>query len=375
MPAGASLNGYQEATNTNECIVQGESEAPDLHTLAGPEVNGYPSAANTHESQTELPPTNPAPDEETLAAILATDFPPMHWAIPELLPEGCILLGGRPKAGKSLLVLNIALAVATGGIALNHYPVEPGDVLYYDLEGNPRRLQKRANQMLPVIGKGILPSRFTVRFNAPAIGQGLEEDIRAWRATHPEARLVIIDILARVRPSAQSRSPYQDDYKIIAALQTLATTLGITILIVVHTRKASADDPFDEFNATNGLLGAADGGMILRRTRKKADAVLHVTGRDLEEDLALALKLDSSTALWAAIGDAEEHQYNITEQEIINVLVQYGQAMKPGAIAGHLGIGTEDNAGRARIRQACRRMEEKNILVNNGEGYYELAQP
>jgi hypothetical protein len=182
-----------------------------------------------------------------------------------------------------------------------------------------------------------------------------------------------LDLLARVRSSARGQSPYQEDYKLVATLQTLATTLGITILIVVHTRKAPADDPFDEFNGTNGLLGAADGGMILRRTRKQADAVLHVRGRDLEEDLAVALNLESSTALWVALGDADEHQYNTTEQQILEIFQQYNHPMKPWTIAGYLGMGFDDNQGRSRIRQACRRMEEKNILVNLGQGFYQPA--
>jgi RecA-family ATPase len=221
------------------------------------------------------------PAEQTMADILVTDYPPMKWTIPGLLPEGCVLLGGKKGSGKSMLVLNIALAVAMGGRALEHTTVEAGDVLYYDLEGNPRRLQKRAQQMLPAIGEGT-PTRITVKFNAPLINQGLTQGITAWRSQHPEAWLVVLDILARVWPLQRLRSAYQSDYLPIAALQTLATELSLTILIVHHNRKApSADDSFDELNATTGLLGAADGGMILRRARGEDNAFLHMTSRRL----------------------------------------------------------------------------------------------
>jgi RecA-family ATPase len=338
--------------------------------MSTPDTTVFSPSTSTHNGQ--IPYTN----GQSLADIVAAEYPEMHFAISGLIPEGCILLGGRPKAGKSLFVLNIALAVATSRMALSHYQVEPGDVLYFDLEGNKRRLKKRVLQMLAGDTAGILPGRFEVRFTAPAIGQGLEHAITTWRNQHSDARLVVIDILARVRSLARGQSPYQEDYKTIAALQTLAAPLGITIVIVVHTRKASADDPFDEFNGTNGLLGAADGGMILRRTRKQADAVLHVTGRDLEEDLAVALNLDRNTALWVALGDADEHQYNTTEQAILDVFQQYGgHPMRPGSIATYLGIGFDDNRGLSRIRQACHRMEEKNILVNVGEGFYQPAIP
>ena len=67
----------------------------------------------------------------------------MKWAISNLVPEGASILAGRPKIGKSWLTLNLALAVASGGVALGKIPVEAGQVLYLALEDGQRRLQKR----------------------------------------------------------------------------------------------------------------------------------------------------------------------------------------------------------------------------------------
>src|SRR6266436_4391566 len=44
--------------------------------------------------------------------------PPPGWIEPGLLPQECILfVGGEPKVGKSLLVANLALALAAGKTA------------------------------------------------------------------------------------------------------------------------------------------------------------------------------------------------------------------------------------------------------------------
>jgi RecA-family ATPase len=51
--------------------------------------------------------------------LLARQLPPIQWAIPEILPEGLTLLAGKPKLGKSWLALAMALAVASGGVALS----------------------------------------------------------------------------------------------------------------------------------------------------------------------------------------------------------------------------------------------------------------
>jgi RecA-family ATPase len=39
-------------------------------------------------------------------------IPPTNWAIEGFLPEGLTILAGAPKSGKSLLALNLALALS-----------------------------------------------------------------------------------------------------------------------------------------------------------------------------------------------------------------------------------------------------------------------
>jgi hypothetical protein len=58
------------------------------------------------------------------------EFAPIHYVVPGYLAEGCTLLAGRPKLGKSWLVLDIALAVAHGGECLGNIACEEGNVLY-----------------------------------------------------------------------------------------------------------------------------------------------------------------------------------------------------------------------------------------------------
>ena len=69
------------------------------------------------------------------------------WVVPGIIPEGCCILAGRPKIGKSFLVLEIALAVAAGTQVLG-VDVEQRPVLYLALEDNERRLQRRARALL-----------------------------------------------------------------------------------------------------------------------------------------------------------------------------------------------------------------------------------
>jgi RecA-family ATPase len=48
-------------------------------------------------------------------------IPPMKWIAKDFLAEGTTLLSARPKAGKSLLALQLAIAVAKGEPFLGRY--------------------------------------------------------------------------------------------------------------------------------------------------------------------------------------------------------------------------------------------------------------
>lgn len=113
------------------------------------------------------------------AADLAREkFPPIKWVVPGIICEGVTLLGGKPKRGKSWLMLGTALATACGGLALGSIPVEQGDVLGLFLEDNERRLQSRLMQIEPSMR---WPKSFSYATEWPRLNEGGLDRIEAWR--------------------------------------------------------------------------------------------------------------------------------------------------------------------------------------------------
>src|SRR4051812_45675913 len=91
----------------------------------------------------------------TAAELQRMDFPPINFVVPGYIVEGLTLLAGKPKFGKSWLVLHVGIAVSSGGYTLqrgDHSLAESrckeGDVLYCALEDNPRRLKRRVRKLL-----------------------------------------------------------------------------------------------------------------------------------------------------------------------------------------------------------------------------------
>jgi hypothetical protein len=251
------------------------------------------------------------------AELMAREFSPLRWAIMSLLAEGLFILAGRPKLGKSWLVLNFALAIASGGFALGTIRVEAGDVLYCALEDGARRLQERLRRALR---GGKVPDGLHFATEWRVFDVGGHDDLEDWIKAHPNVRLIVFDTLERVRPNEDPKARiYHSDYEAVKGLQDLAKEYGICILVVHHTRKQEASDHLDLVSGSTGLTGAADGILILKRSRGDSDATLTANGRDFP-DTELALKFDPELCDWRALGDAAEYRLSIERRAVLELL-------------------------------------------------------
>ena len=210
-----------------------------------------------------------------------------------LLYPGTYIFAGAPKLGKSFLMAQLAYHISTGTPIWN-YTVRKGTVLYLALEDDYHRLQERLYRMFGTESTEDL--YFSV--SAGQLGNGLDEQLTRFIDEHPDTKLIIIDTLQKVREIGGDSYNYANDYEIITRLKKFADSCGICLLLVHHTRKQNADDKFDMISGTNGLLGAADGGFILRKEKRTSNAAtLEVSGRD-QPDQKIYLNRNPETLVW-----------------------------------------------------------------------------
>ena len=227
-------------------------------------------------------PARVQPDFFGLHDLENEKFTPLKWIVPNVLPEGLGIFAGRPKKGKSWIGLDWACAVASGSQAFGEIKCSSGDVLWLPLEDNKRRLKKRTKLYLQ--GRP-WPKRIAVSLQWPRIGEGCEDEIRKWAKSVKNPRLAIIDTYKRVKPKREKESGYDIDSDDLEGLQKLAGELRICILVVHHTRKMIAEDPFDGILGSTGLMAVVDAAFVLQRNRGSNDARFFSTGRDIEEEL------------------------------------------------------------------------------------------
>lgn len=211
-----------------------------------------------------------------------------------LLYPGTYLFVGAPKLGKSFLMAQLAYHISTGTPLWNYPAVRKGTVLYLALEDDYSRLQKRLYQMFGTESTENL--YFSV--SASQLGSGLDEQLQNFVREHPDTGLIIIDTLQKVREVGGDSYSYANDYDIIARLKQFADNSGVCLMLVHHTRKQKADDPYDMISGTNGLLGAADGAFLLQKEKRTANAATHdVSGRD-QQDQRLYLNRNPKKLIW-----------------------------------------------------------------------------
>ncbi|MFE0275705.1 AAA family ATPase [Streptomyces sp. NPDC058992] len=327
---------------------------PPLHLYSVP---SDPEEAPKAPPKRERPRTSWTADQ-----LMAARFPEPKWAVPGILAEGVSLLAGAPKVGKSWLSLGLGLAVAAGGRAFDSVPVQGGPVLYLALEDTPRRLQTRMGKIL---GGQPAPPGLTLVTECPPFPQGGTEAIAQWLDRNPDARMVVIDVFAKMRGQApQGVSAYDADYVAVGNAKRLADHYGIAVVLVHHVRKASSEDFLTEVSGTNGIAGAADATLVLKRARGQADGILHVTGRDVNE-AEYALQFQEVSGAWHLLdGPASDHTVGDTRAAILRYVRAHPGA-KPKDMAGelpHVDIDT--------IRRTCSRMAADGQLTKDPSGRY-----
>jgi hypothetical protein len=265
--------------------------------------------------------------------LLHKDIPPPKWAVPDLFAEGLTILAGKPKKGKSSLALGVLLAVAHGGVALGKIPVEQGEALYLALEDNERRMQRRLQYMTDDGDAEPPEQRLHLMYDWPRIDEGGIDAFDLWMDAHPATRIIVVDTYKRIKPRQVNKNLtlYESDYENLLPLQQWATRRGVAVVVIAHTRKASAEDANDEISGSTGLTGVADNLVVMRKGSDFTE--LHRSGRDYVDVTIWALKGDEESLRWTIQGPLMEARRSQERQDIVDAIKIVGRGLTPLEIA------------------------------------------
>jgi hypothetical protein len=303
---------------------------------------------------------------ETISAadIAAMSFAPVSFVVPGLLPEGLTVFAGKPKSGKSFAILDVSIAVSSGGLALGSVRCPKGDVLVLALEDGARRLQDRMRKFLPLGG---LPTGLHFATVAPRLDDGLIGALEKWLEQHPRTKLIVIDTYVHVKPATTGRNTlYDEDANGLRPLHLFAKSHpGLAVVVIHHTRKQEADDPFDTISGSHGLTGMADTLVVLARQGDVCSLIGQ--GRDMEA-YEKAIERDRQTGGWRILGDSASRAATGERQAILTVLQNAnGEPITAKAIADTVGKSSSN------VSHLLKRLLAEGLVSRAGYGKWKAT--
>ena len=216
-----------------------------------------------------------------------------QWLVDTLWGEQAVgIVGGEPKCGKSILALDLAVAVAAGVPCLRHFtPTRPGPVLLFAAEDAGHLVRKRLQGIARAAG-----ARFEVLdiavIDVPTLRLDHLDDRRRLQETvgRIAPRLVILDPLVRLH--GVDENTVADVAPILGFLRDLQRRFETAVLLVHHARKSGATRPGQALRGSSELHAWGDSNLYLRRRdRQTLMTVEHRAARGLD-DIEIELRED-----------------------------------------------------------------------------------
>ena len=203
------------------------------------------------------------------------EFSKPKWIIQGWLEQETFAVAfGKPAAGKTFVVLDMALCVAAGK-DFHSRPVKQGPVFYIAGEGHngfARRAAawSKANETslkdLP-----FFKSNRNIVMTDPTSVAELHDTIEEMAAEFGKPELIVVDTLARAMGSADENST-QEMGAFIRTIDDIRDDFGCTFLAVHHTGHGNQD----RARGSSSLLGAVDAEMRIEKKENEAGSIVLV---------------------------------------------------------------------------------------------------
>ena len=209
-------------------------------------------------------------------------YPPKNWFVNSLIPQGLTTIAGQSKVGKSWMLMQIALAISSGGIVFGNLRCQRADVLYLAREDEPVSIQERMKYM------AAKPNRDCYVDDTTKI---VLSNLEMYLDEMPTIQVVIIDTMVRFLADQNiNYNSYGEVDKVAGILKEIAKKREISIIACTHTKKgAKAEEGIDGVMGSKALVAVSDAVLMLTRPWDKEknsygyEGSMYVTGRSVRE--------------------------------------------------------------------------------------------
>jgi len=298
--------------------------------------------------------------------------PPLGWIEPGLLPpQGILFLGGEPKIGKSLLVANLALALAAGTDRVGFTVPAARRVLVCQFELPVPHFVSRLAAMRRALGPAadenlLVDTRAAGHLlSAP---QGLQHFLNA--ARQAAAAVIVLD------PLYSAHDQDENDTRAMAALcqslLRLRDASQAALIVVHHTRKSIGREEIGSaFRGSSALHAVGDSYLLLRRpAANRAALELRFQFRYAPSLPPMLLQLEPHSLWFSAAGSApasDPLRHKVGPQDVAQALAELGERARYSQLREHLMQRTASSKRTAQL--AISEARRKGDIVSDNSQY------
>lgn len=355
---------------------------------------GYRPAQTEAGSRDDEPEPPSFTDIPRLSAVMTTEAAPREWFFEEILPAGAFLIVGRPKVGKSWLLMQLAVCAASCTGFLGYAALGAPGVLYVSSEDDNARIQSRFtkfNQPAPDGLRIMVRDELVKRALAHGKDLSLSQYLDAYLTHNQDVKLVFLDTESTCRHmwegengGSRERSITRKDYAEVREFDSIALKHRAFIGLVNHTAKRKNGtwlDIHELINRTNTALAGASGSIVLAdppnhdpMDSESRIRVLGIRGRDISGDHLIAVEQMSNGA-FESRGPWVNYAQTDAEQQICAALVEIN-AQSPGTWMTAKEVGNWISKSAGNVQRAVHRMisanrnryEDFRIETKKGQG-------
>lgn len=287
-------------------------------------------------------------NDELLAR--APDF--TDWLIDDILTaDELFLLAAPPRAGKSLLVMGLAKAVATGGRFLGR-PAASGAVIYVACEDSETKIKERELKQDWPPG---VPVYWIDKFKLNEL-PNLEELIEELGC-----RLLVLDTLSRIKDSQINESSAEMS-QLLEPLQEMCKRQRCTGVLVHHTGKINAAnagevDIFDTIRGSSSIRATCRGSLVLAADERNYRLCVENGWGKLD----MQVLLDAHTLEWRLLGNWMGPNVDLNQKD--RVLAYLNQV----AAASIDKIAEATNLPKKSLYEVLKRLQADDLIEKRGE--------
>jgi archaellum biogenesis ATPase FlaH len=198
----------------------------------------------------------------TAEKLCLAEMGELTWILKDWIMAGGInLIAGMPAAGKSFLALDLAIGMASSGLAWDNRSVTQGNVLYHFLDGSYRGMRSRVLKLCT--SRGIQPPANLI-FDFSPLNLKVTSEVLALRQRihRLDASVVIFDVMAKFMPGADENSVAEIS-PMMNTMREIANQIGTTFILIHHLNKGGNTDLSYRVRGSSDILGSVDTAIVV----------------------------------------------------------------------------------------------------------------